>query len=66
MDILIVDDDLNICNLLQSYCEDLNLFQNIVVAVNGDDASLKIRNQVFNLVILDIHLPKKMYIFCFV
>lgn len=59
VDVLIVDDDKNICDILTNYCKGLDLFKNIVVAQDGVMASLKLQNQSFGLIILDLNLPKK-------
>ena len=58
-DVLIVDDDHNIGNLIKDYCQDLGLFKNIVKVTDGLSASKQLQSQVFSLIILDLHLPKK-------
>lgn len=58
-DVLIVDDDKNICELMTEYCKNLELFRNIVIANDGAIASVKLQNQNFGLIILDMNLPKK-------
>lgn len=58
-DVLIVDDEKNICEILKVYCENMGCFKNIVMAHDGITATQKLRNQKFALVCLDISLPKK-------
>ena len=58
-DVLIVDDDVSICEVLKSYCVNLGCFKNIVCAHDGIMAAQKLRNQKFALVLLDMNLPKK-------
>lgn len=58
-DVLIVDDDPAICELLQNYCKNMGCFRNILIANDGSNASNKMRNQKFALIILDLQLPKK-------
>jgi len=59
LDALIVDDEPEICETIKMYLEDLELFRNIVIATNGQEAQLKISNQHFALILLDINMPKK-------
>lgn len=58
-DVLICDDDKNICEILKTYCENMGCFKNIVMAHDGITATQKLRNQKFALVCLDISMPKK-------
>lgn len=58
-DVLIVDDDKNICEILSVYCQNLGCFKNIVFAHDGIMATQKLRNQKFALILLDINMPKK-------
>lgn len=58
-DVLICDDDKNICEILKVYCENMGCFKNIVMAHDGIIATQKLRNQKFALVCLDIIMPKK-------
>lgn len=58
-DVLIIDDEKNICEILKVYCENMGCFKNIVMAHDGITATQKLRNQKFALVCLDISLPKK-------
>lgn len=58
-DVLIVDDEKEICEILKVYCENMGCFKNIVMAHDGITATQKLRNQKFALVCLDISMPKK-------
>lgn len=58
-DVLIVDDDENIREILQIYCHNMQCFKNIVHATDGSAATLKLRNQKFSLILLDLSMPKK-------
>lgn len=58
-DVLICDDDLDICEILKEYCQNLGCFKNIVIANDGIIATQKLRNQKFSVILLDITMPKK-------
>ncbi len=58
-DVLIVDDEKEVCEILKVYCENMGCFKNIVMAHDGITATQKLRNQKFALVCLDISMPKK-------
>jgi response regulator of citrate/malate metabolism len=58
-DVLIVDDDKNICEVLREYCHNMGCFKNIVFANDGIMATQKLRNQKFALILLDMNMPKK-------
>ncbi|MBC7427719.1 MAG: response regulator [Bacteriovorax sp.] len=58
-DVLICDDDKNICEILKAYCESMGCFKNIVTAYDGVTATQKLGNQKFALICLDISMPKK-------
>lgn len=58
-DVLICDDEKEICEILKVYCENMGCFKNIVMAHDGITATQKLRNQKFALVCLDISMPKK-------
>lgn len=58
-DVLICDDDKDICEILKTYCEHMGCFKNIVMAHDGITATQKLRNQKFALICLDITMPKK-------
>ena len=58
-DVLIIDDDKEVCELLKEYCEAMKCFRYIVMAHDGSVATQKLQNQKFGLVILDMNMPKK-------
>lgn len=58
-DVLIVDDDKDICEILRDYCHNMGCFKNIIVANDGMMATQKLRNQKFALILLDMNMPKK-------
>jgi len=58
-DVLIVDDDEDICEILSDYVKSTGAFRNVVVAIDGSHAIDKLRNQVFSLILLDLNLPRK-------
>ncbi len=58
-DVLIIDDDKNVCEVLKQYCENMGCFKNVLLAHDGIMASQKLRNQKFALILLDMNLPKK-------
>jgi response regulator of citrate/malate metabolism len=58
-DVLIVDDDKDICEIFKSYCESTGRFNKIITASDGSLASMKLQNQEFGLIILDMTMPKK-------
>ncbi|OIQ16447.1 MAG: hypothetical protein BM556_14995 [Bacteriovorax sp. MedPE-SWde] len=55
---LIVDDEQDICDILEFYLERTGLFSHIVTATDGNDAMFKLENQVFDLILLDCNMPK--------
>lgn len=58
-DILIIDDDIAICEILKEYCIKMGCFKSIVLASDGIMANLKLRNQIFSVILLDMNLPKR-------
>lgn len=58
-DVLIVDDDKDICEILRDYCHNMGCFKNIIIANDGMTATHKLRNQKFALILLDMNMPKK-------
>ncbi|GAB4018350.1 MAG: hypothetical protein Fur0010_19510 [Bdellovibrio sp.] len=58
-DVIIIDDDKEVIEVLKMYCENLGCFRYIVTARDGVEASMKLANQKFALVLLDINMPKK-------
>lgn len=58
-DVLIVDDDRGVVEVIELYCENLGCFRNIIKARDGSEASKKLANQKFAIILLDINMPKK-------
>jgi response regulator of citrate/malate metabolism len=58
-DLLIIDDDKDICEILKEYAVRMGCFKNIVFAHDGILGTQKLRNQKFAVILLDIGLPKK-------
>lgn len=58
-DVLIIDDDEGVVDVLEMYCEDLEVFRHIVTASDGQQASSKLNNQKFHLILMDVNMPKK-------
>lgn len=59
LSVLIIDDEIKICLLIKTFLEQTKLFKNIVVAESITVGMLKLRNQEFDLVIVDYRLPDK-------
>lgn len=57
--VLILDDEIKVCALIKKFLELSNLFKNVVVANSVSIAIMKIRNEKFDLVIVDYNLPDK-------
>ena len=55
--VLIADDNLQIVSILKEYCKKNNF--NVTLAHNGEETLEKIRNNKFDIVLLDIMMPKK-------
>lgn len=58
-DVIIVDDDKDVLDVLGLYCENIGCFRNIIKAKDGSEASKKLSNQRFSLILLDINMPRK-------
>ncbi len=58
-DVIIIDDDRGVIEVLELYCENLECFRYIIKASDGAEASKKLRNQKFALILLDINMPRK-------
>jgi len=56
MKILIVDDEEGIRNIIKEYCESMNY--ETEEAVNGKEALTKLRNNSYDLLVLDIMMPE--------
>lgn len=57
-DVLLVDDDIDMCDLIQDYLVKVSSVRSIVVAHDGISAMAKLRNQKFDLILLDMKMPK--------
>lgn len=57
--VLIVDDEEKICFLIKTFLEQTGAFKNIVTADTVSVALLKLRNEDFDLIIIDYKLPDK-------
>jgi len=58
-DVIIIDDEKDIIDLLELYCENLGCFRNIIKARDGSEASAKLSKQKFSLILLDVNMPRK-------
>lgn len=58
--VLILDDEEKICQLIQKFLIKSNLFKYVVVSHTVSVALMKIRNEEFDLVIVDYNLPDKL------
>ncbi len=58
MNVLIVDDEKIIIDSLHMILAESSIFKNIVQANDGSDACRKIDNQLFDLIVVDINMPK--------
>lgn len=56
--VLVVDDEPNIRDTLITFLDMMEIFTTIVQASDGAEASLKLKNQTFDLVITDLMMPK--------
>lgn len=57
--VLIADDDLELCEIMKFYLSKVESIKTIVVVNDGASAVQKIRNQKFDLILLDMKMPKK-------
>tara|TARA_Y100001954_G_C15819119_1_gene608986 strand:- start:1071 stop:1478 length:408 start_codon:yes stop_codon:yes gene_type:complete len=56
---IIIDDEEDVCETLKLYLENTKLFSSIVISQDGMDATQKLINQRFSVIILDLKIPKK-------
>jgi len=56
--VLIVDDDIDICNIIKEYLITVRPFKSIIIATDGKDAEQKIRMQEFDILITDLNMPR--------
>jgi two-component system chemotaxis response regulator CheY len=57
--VLIADDDLELCEIMKFYLSKVESIKTIVTVNDGISAVHKIRNQKFDLILLDMKMPKK-------
>lgn len=57
--VLMVDDDLELCEIMKFYLSKIDSIKSIVIVHDGMSAVHKIRNQKFDLILLDMKMPKK-------
>ncbi len=57
--ILLVDDDEEICDLIKAYIGRMDSIKNMIVVHDGQSAVAKLRNQKFDLILLDMVMPRK-------
>lgn len=57
--VLMVDDDLELCEIMKFYLSKIDSIKSIVTVHDGMSAVQKIRNQKFDLILLDMKMPKK-------
>ena len=58
-DVLIIEDDIELCGVLKQYLEEMQTFRKVVEAHDGLVATQKLQNQTFALIILDMNMPKR-------
>jgi CheY-like chemotaxis protein len=58
-DVLMVDDNLEICDVMKFYLGRIETIKSIITVHDGISATQKLRNQSFDLIILDMKLPRK-------
>lgn len=58
-DVLIIDDEKEVCEILKLYCEDLGFFRHVITCNNAIQAIYKMKNQKFCLILLDVNMPNK-------
>ncbi|MEA9356437.1 response regulator [Bacteriovorax sp. PP10] len=58
-DVLMVDDNLEICDVMKFYLRRIDTIRSILTVHDGMSATQKLRNQSFDLILLDMKLPRK-------
>jgi DNA-binding NtrC family response regulator len=59
LSVLVVDDEKNLTDLITESLKSFNIFKTVIPAYDGVDAMRKLTNQSFDIVILDLAMPKK-------
>lgn len=57
--VLLVDDDEEMCEVMKFYLRKIETIRSIVTAHDGMSATQKLRNQKFDLILLDMKMPRK-------
>lgn len=57
--VLVVDDDPKICKVVKTFLDKSGYFSSVITAENVSVAILKTKNQNFDLIIVDYHMPNK-------
>jgi len=57
--VLVLDDEEKICHIIKQFLVISGLFKNVVIADSVSVALMKIRNEKFDLIIVDYNLPDK-------
>jgi len=59
LSVLVVDDEKNLTDLITESLKSFEIFKTVIPAYDGVDAMRKLTNQTFDIVILDLAMPKK-------
>ncbi|EQC51217.1 response regulator [Bacteriovorax sp. DB6_IX] len=59
LSVLVVDDEKSLTDLITESLKSFNVFKTVIPAYDGIDAMRKLTNQSFDIVILDLAMPKK-------
>lgn len=57
--VLIVEDNADISKLIKGYVTNMGCFKHVITANDGMMASIKLKNQKFDIIFMDIEMPKK-------
>ena len=58
-DVLIINNEKDVREVIKMYCHNMGVFRNISIAKDGIDASSKLMNQKYSLILLDLNIPNK-------
>jgi response regulator of citrate/malate metabolism len=56
--VLIIEDDAKMCEILNNYCVAMEKFSSIVTTTDGHAACAKLDNLKFDIILLDINIPR--------
>lgn len=59
LNVLLVDDDEELCEIMKYYLYKIENIRSIVTVHDGMTATQKLRNQKFDLILLDMRMPRK-------